>query len=59
MMMVNFSFWEKEVFFKVVDVLIIGSGIVGLNVVIVIKERKFRYKVIVFERGVLFIGVSI
>lgn len=58
MMTVNLSFWEKEAFFKAVDVLIIGSGIVGLHAAIAIKERKPGYKVIVIERGVLPIGAS-
>ncbi len=57
-MTVNLSFWEKEAFFKEVDVLIIGSGIVGLHAAIAIKERKPGYKVIVIERGVLPIGAS-
>ncbi|MBX2872426.1 MAG: FAD-binding oxidoreductase [Saprospiraceae bacterium] len=58
MMTVNLSFWEKEAFFKEVDVLIIGSGIVGLNAAIAIKERKPQFKVLVIERGVLPIGAS-
>lgn len=58
MMTVNLSFWEKEAFFKEVDVLIIGSGIVGLNAAIAIKEQKPGYKVVVIERGILPIGAS-
>lgn len=57
-MTVKLSFWEKEAFFKEVDVLIIGSGIVGLNAAIAIKEQRPSYKVVVIERGILPIGAS-
>ena len=58
MMPVKLSFWEKEAFFKEVDVLIVGSGIVGLHAAIAIKEKKPGHKVVVLERGVLPIGAS-
>lgn len=57
-MIVNLSFWEKEAFFKEVDVLIIGSGIVGLNAAIELKERNPKQKVVVLERGALPMGAS-
>jgi gamma-glutamylputrescine oxidase len=30
----GFSFWESQTYFKQVDLLVIGSGIVGLNAAI-------------------------
>ena len=56
--MPKLSFWEKETFFKDIDYAIIGSGIVGLNAAITLKEKYPRRKVVVFERGTLPIGAS-
>ena len=52
------SFWERESFFKGIDVAIIGSGIVGLNAAISIKKNDPSVKVAVFERGALPEGAS-
>ena len=57
-MKINLSFWEKEAFFKTVDVLIVGSGIVGLSTAIALKENNPKQKVAVFERGPLPVGAS-
>ena len=35
----NFSFWETQTYFKNIDLIIIGSGIVGLNAAISFKEK--------------------
>lgn len=43
---------------KNLDVAIIGSGIVGLNAAIHLKEQAPKLKVAVFERGPLPIGAS-
>jgi len=56
--MPNLSFWEKETFFKDIDYAIVGSGIVGLNAAITLKEKYPRRKVVILERGVLPIGAS-
>jgi len=56
--MPNLSYWEIESFFKNIDVAIIGSGIVGLNGAIRLKELSPRLKVVVLERGSLPIGAS-
>ena len=56
--MPNLSYWEIESFFKNIDVAIIGSGIVGLNAAIRLKELSPKLKVVVFERGSLPIGAS-
>lgn len=54
----NFSFWEKSVFFDAADVLIIGSGIVGLNAAIQLKENNPKLKIQILERGMLPSGAS-
>jgi glycine/D-amino acid oxidase-like deaminating enzyme len=52
------SFWEKDTFFNNTDILIIGSGIVGLNAAIHLKEKNPLLKIIVVERGSLPCGAS-
>lgn len=57
MMANHLSYWEKKNFFSA-DILIIGSGIVGLNAAIAIKEKQPKANVIVLERGFLPAGAS-
>lgn len=52
------SFWEKSIFFSDIDVVIIGSGIVGLNAAIHLKESNPFLKIVILERGPLPIGAS-
>ncbi|SIR09547.1 NAD(P)/FAD-dependent oxidoreductase [Pontibacter lucknowensis] len=52
------SFWEKESYFSHVDVLIVGSGIVGLNAALYLKTQQPALKVLVVERGLLPTGAS-
>ena len=52
------SFWEKESYFSHVDVLIVGSGIVGLNAALYLKTQQPSLKVMVVERGLLPTGAS-
>jgi glycine/D-amino acid oxidase-like deaminating enzyme len=54
----SLSFWERESFFKDIDIGIIGSGIVGLNAALSIVERDPSVRVAVFERGALPEGAS-
>lgn len=54
----NFSYWEQDTFLSKIDVLIVGSGIVGLNAAITIKEAKPNANVVVVERGMLPSGAS-
>ena len=54
----NLSYWELDTYFSSVDVLIVGSGIVGLNAAIALKEQKSNLKVLVIERGILPLGAS-
>ncbi len=53
----NLSYWEKKNFFHA-DVIIIGSGIVGLNAAITIKLEKPNSSVLLLERGFLPAGAS-
>jgi glycine/D-amino acid oxidase-like deaminating enzyme len=52
------SFWEYSTFFKDVDVVIIGSGIVGLNAALSLKKKNKKLKILILERGMLPSGAS-
>lgn len=54
----NLSFWEKETFFKDIDIAIIGSGIVGLCAAIELKKANSLLNISIFERGFLPSGAS-
>lgn len=54
----KYSYWEKNTFFNNIDLVIIGSGIVGLNAAIHYKKKNPTHKVIVLERGLLPNGAS-
>ncbi len=54
----DLSFWERESFFKNIDLTIIGSGIVGLNAAIAYKNKLPLSKVLIVERGLLPSGAS-
>lgn len=53
----NLSYWEQASFFTS-DILIVGSGIVGLNAAITIKKKQPNIIVTVLERGFLPSGAS-
>ncbi len=53
----NLSYWEKNNFFTA-DVIIIGSGIVGLNAAITLKSLNPKIDVLILERGFLPSGAS-
>ncbi len=52
------SFWEKNSFLQKADLLIIGSGIVGLNAALTAKEGDKSLRIVVLERGFLPTGAS-
>ena len=54
----NFSYWERTAFIDNADVIIIGSGIVGLSAAFHLKTREPNLKVLVLERGFLPSGAS-
>lgn len=58
MLRYSLSYWERETFFKDIDVAVIGSGIVGLTAAIHLKTVQPSLQVIVIERGALPLGAS-
>lgn len=54
----NFSYWETRSFLSGFDVIIIGSGIVGLSAALQLKKRVPTVRVAVLEGGFLPAGAS-
>ncbi|MES2377108.1 MAG: FAD-dependent oxidoreductase [Bacteroidota bacterium] len=54
----NYSYWEQTEFVNNADVIIIGSGIVGLSAALHLKKQQSALKVLVLERGFLPSGAS-
>ena len=54
----NYSYWEVSSYFSCYDVLIIGSGIVGLSAAIHLKKSNSLLKVGILEKGLLPDGAS-
>jgi hypothetical protein len=52
------SFWEYSEWLAPSDVIVVGSGIVGLTAALILKEREPALKVTVVERGALPSGAS-
>lgn len=57
-MKTQISFWERETYFRDIDVVIAGSGIVGLNAALHLKKRAPMLNILVAERGPLPSGAS-
>lgn len=55
---VNISYWETERYLGLQDLVVIGSGIVGLFTALNYKKQNPKAKVTVLERGVLPFGAS-
>lgn len=55
---VNHSYWEKKNLFKKFDLIIVGSGIVGLSTAISFKQKNKKASVLILERGILPSGAS-
>jgi gamma-glutamylputrescine oxidase len=53
-----FSYWERTSFIDNADVIIIGSGLVGLSAALHLKKQQPTLKVLVLERGFLPSGAS-
>lgn len=54
----SFSYWERTAFIDHADVVIIGSGLVGLSAALHLKKQQPNLKVTVLERGFLPSGAS-
>jgi len=54
----TFSYWERTAFVDNADVIIIGSGLVGLSAALHLKKQQPALKVLVLERGFLPTGAS-
>jgi len=54
----SFSYWERTAFIDQADVIIIGSGLVGLSAALHLKKQQPNLKVLVLERGFLPSGAS-
>ena len=52
------SIWEKETFFSHQDVIIIGSGFVGLWSAFFLKKKNPKAKITILERGLIPTGAS-
>ncbi len=52
------SYWEREIWTKDIDVIIVGGGIVGLNAAWQLKQQQADINVLVLERGCLPAGAS-
>ena len=56
--MIQLSVWEKETFFAPQDVIIVGSGFVGLWSALKLIEKKPLQKITILERGIIPAGAS-
>jgi glycine/D-amino acid oxidase-like deaminating enzyme len=54
----QFSYWERSSFIDHADVIVIGSGLVGLSAALQLKKTEPQLKVLVLERGFLPSGAS-
>ena len=54
----TFSYWERTAFTGGADVIVIGSGLVGLSAALHLKTQEPSLKVLVLERGFLPTGAS-
>jgi len=54
----NLSHWEWNSFFRDLDIVVVGSGIVGLSAAIALKRKHKKLRILVAERGVLPSGAS-
>ncbi len=52
------SYWEIKQFFDAVDYTIIGSGIVGINTALRLRDRFPNAKILILEKGYLPAGAS-
>ena len=59
MLLINkLSYWEKELYFKDLDFVICGAGIVGYSAALELREKYPSAKITIIERGYLPTGAS-
>lgn len=56
--MMNLSYWEHTSWLSSIDYTIVGSGIVGLNCALRLRERYPKAKILILEKGMLPQGAS-
>lgn len=54
----NYSYWEYKEWFTNIDFTIVGSGIVGLNCALQLKQNYPKAKIVILEKGTLPQGAS-
>lgn len=54
----SLSYWEKVTFFQKADFAVIGSGLVGLNAALHLRELAPKSRIVVVERGTAPLGAS-
>jgi gamma-glutamylputrescine oxidase len=54
----NYSYWEIKQYFRQFDLIVIGSGIVGLSTAIAFKQKHKKASILILERGCLPNGAS-
>ena len=54
----NLSYWEIKSWFSNIDFTIVGSGIVGLNCALTLKEKYPKATILILEKGILPQGAS-
>lgn len=52
------SYWEREQYLSGIDIVIAGSGIVGMNAALALKKKNPSLNILVAERGALPSGAS-
>jgi len=52
------SYWEQKQYFSNTDIIIIGSGIVGLSAALFLRKKSKKLNILVLERGILPSGAS-
>lgn len=54
----HLSAWERESFFEPQDIIIVGSGLVGLWSALAIKTKYPKRRITILERGLIPVGAS-
>lgn len=56
--MYTYSYWENEQFFANNDLIVVGSGLVGLSTAYFYKKQNPKSKILILERGAIPSGAS-